>query len=543
MATNFPTSLDSFTNPLGSDPTNSATVPHAAQHANANDAIEALEAKVGVNSSAVATSLDYKVTQAETNITTLQTNVTTLQTNSISKLLYDAKGDILVASAADTPAKLTAGANGLVLTTDSAETTGLKWAAATPLTTKGDLLTHSGSALAREAVGSNGQILMADSGATNGIRYVDLTTNRNLIINGHMQLAQRLFNAFAFFTTSGYYTVDRWRTNLSSLGSWAQLHSTDVPTGQGFGYSLRSICNTADASPSAGDFLYFQQRIEGQNLQRVGKGTASAKPLTLSFWVKTSTSGTMIVELEDVTNSRYCSASVSTTAGTWVYRTATFPADATGTWPNSNASALQVNFWGGAGSNYTSGTLGTTWHTTTANRAVGQTNWAALASEEIFITGVQLEVGSVATPFEFESISETVAKCQRYYEKSYDIDTNPGTANRGGSYWARLEERMADGAGTARFFAHVNFKQNKRTSSYTPAIYSQAGTISRVTLNRAGNSGTAGYYNLYVAASANSAYNTGTADTGEGAFTLQAQTTWLPTLSFATFHWVADAEL
>lgn len=531
MATNFPTSLDSFTNPTSSDPTNSVTVPHAAQHANANDAIEALEAKVGVNSSAVATSLDYKVT--------------TLETNSVSKTLYDAKGDILVASAADTPAKLTAGADGLVLTTDSAEATGLKWSAPTitTLTTKGDLLTHTGSALAREAVGSNGQILMADSGATNGIRYVDLTTDRNLIINGHMQLAQRYFNAFASFTTSGYYTADRWRTELSSLGTWFQLHSTDVPTGQGFGFSLRSIVSVTDASPAAGDNLRFQQRIEGQNVQRVCKGTASAKPLTLSFWVKTSTSGTMIVELEDVTNSRYCSASVSTTANTWVYRTATFPADTTGTWPNDNTSALQVNFWGGAGSNYTSGTLGTTWHTTTANRAVGQTNFAAFASENIFITGVQLEVGSVATPFQFESISETISKCQRYYEKSYDIQTNPGSSNRGGSYWARLEERMADGAGTARFFAHVNFKQQKRTSSYTPAIYSQAGTLSRVTLNRAGNSGTAGYYNLYVAASANSAYNTGTADIGEGAFTLQAQTVWLPSLSFATFHWVADAEL
>ena len=366
---------------------------------------------------------------------------------------------------------------------------------------------------------------------------------RNLIINGHMQVWQRSFNTFTTVSTFGYFTADRWRSDMSSLGTWLQVSSTDTPTGRGFGYSLRNYCQVADAAPAAGDNLRIQQRIEGQNLQLVRKGTASAKPITLSFWVKTTTTGTMIVELEDVTNSRFCSVSVSTTANTWVYRTATFPADATGTWPNDNSLALQVNFWLGAGSSFTSGTLGTTWHTTTANRAVGQTNWAATIANEVYITGVQLEVGSVATPFQFESISETISKCQRYYEKSYNIQTNPGTANTGGSYWARLEERLADGAGTARFFAHVNFKQQKRTSSYTPTIYSQAGTVSRVTLNRAGNSGTAGYYNLYVAASANSAYNTGTADVGEGAFTLQAQTTWLPTLSFATFHWVADAEL
>lgn len=370
-----------------------------------------------------------------------------------------------------------------------------------------------------------------------------LSSSRNLIINGHMQVFQRSYNSFETVSTFGYFTADRWRSDMTSLGTWLQVSSSDTPTGAGFGLSLRNYCQTADAAPAAGDNFRIQQRIEGQNLQLVRKGTASAKPLTLSFWVKTTTSGTMIVELEDVTNSRFCSASVSTTANTWVYRTATFPADATGTWPNTNALALQVNFWVGAGSTYTSGTLGTTWHTTAADRAVGQTNWAATIANEVYITGVQLEAGSVATPFQFESISETIAKCQRYYEKSYDILVKPGSSNRGGSYWARLEERMADGAGTARFFAHVNFKQYKRTSSYTPAIYSQAGTINRVTLNRAGNSGTAGYYNLYVAASANSAYNTGTADTGEGAFTLQAQTTWLPSLSFATFHWVADAEL
>lgn len=460
MATNFPTSLDNFTNPLGSDPTNSVTVPHAAQHANANDAIEALEAKVGVNSSAVATSLDYKVTQA-------QTDITTLQTNSVSKLLYDAKGDILVASAADTPAKLTAGANGLVLTTDSAEATGLKWSAATPLTTKGDLLTHSGSAVVREAVGSNGQMLMADSGATNGIRYVDPPANRNLLINGGMDIYGRNNNPTFAFATSGTrtYSIDRWsNTWNSSMGSWATTRSTTVPTGQGFGYSLKMDCTAT--TTSAGGRMMIVQAIEGQNVQHVRKGTASAKQLTLSFWAYTTRTGggTMIAELEDYTNSRFVSAAVTiSAASTWEYKTVTFPADTTGTLANSNAAALGLNLWINAGSTYSGGaSLQTTWGTTTNTRAVGCTNFADNTANDVHVTGVQLEVGPVATPYEFEPTSTTLTKCERYYTR----------INSSGAGYFRF------GIGqcwtTTRAVAVVHFPTTMRTNPGAPSISTAA---------------------------------------------------------------------
>lgn len=123
MATNFPTSLDSFTNPTSSDPMNSVTVPHATQHANINDAVEALEAKVGVNSSAVTTTLDYKVTD-------LTTRVTTLENAEIPDTIIDAKGDLIVGSAADTATRLPVGVtNGMVLAVNSATSTGLEWQA------------------------------------------------------------------------------------------------------------------------------------------------------------------------------------------------------------------------------------------------------------------------------------------------------------------------------------------------------------------------------------------------------------------------------
>ena len=238
--------------------------------------------------------------------------------------------------------------------------------------------------------------------------------NRNFIINGNMQVWQRA-TSVAAITANGYYTADRWFTNLATLGTWTQSRDTDVPTGQGFGYSLKMDNTVADAAPAAADELKIVQMIEGQNLQNVLKGTASARPLTLSFWVKTTTSGTMIVELED-TNTRKVSAAVTTTANTWVYATVTFPADTTGTIPNTNGVGLYVNFWIGAGSNFTSGgSLQTTWGTATNTRAFGQTNWAASTAYNVWITGVQLEVGNADTPFEREPISATLAKCLRYY--------------------------------------------------------------------------------------------------------------------------------
>lgn len=173
MATNFPTSLDSFTNPLGSDPTNSITVPHAAQHANANDAIEALEAKVGVNSSAVATSLDYKVT--------------TLETNSVSKTIFAAKGDLLGASANDTPVVVTVGTDGYVLTADSAQASGVKWAAAAPVTQSVSTPTVTANAYAVVA-GDAEKFLLLDNGAT--AMTLNVNTGLGLAVGTRIDIAQ-----------------------------------------------------------------------------------------------------------------------------------------------------------------------------------------------------------------------------------------------------------------------------------------------------------------------------------------------------------------
>jgi hypothetical protein len=236
-----------------------------------------------------------------------------------------------------------------------------------------------------------------------------------VIINGAMQVAQR-GTSTASITGNGYYTADRWQAFLTTLGTWTQSVENDAPTGSGFRKSLKMLCTTADASPAAGDVLTINQRFEGQNLQQFLKGTSSAKQFAVSFWVKSNVTGTYILELLDIDNSRQVSASYTVAvSGTWEKKTIVFPADTTGAFDNDNGQSFQVIFRLGAGSTYTSGTLNTTWASITeANRAVGQVNVAAAINNYWQVTGVQLEVGSVATPFEFEQISQTLAKCLRY---------------------------------------------------------------------------------------------------------------------------------
>jgi hypothetical protein len=244
---------------------------------------------------------------------------------------------------------------------------------------------------------------------------LDRNRNRNVIHNGAMQIHQR-GTSYASITANTYFTADRFALQLITAGTWTQSVENDAPTGTGFSKSLKMLCTTADASPDAGDILTLQQRIEGQNLQHFAKGTASAKPFTLSFWVKSNVTGTYIANLSDADNTRTVSAPYTISASaTWEKKIITFPADTTGAFDNDNQTSLFVQFALVVGSNYTSGTLSTVWATTTnANRYVGQPNVASTVGNYWQVTGVQFEAGAVATPFEFEDYSTTLAKCQRY---------------------------------------------------------------------------------------------------------------------------------
>jgi hypothetical protein len=240
---------------------------------------------------------------------------------------------------------------------------------------------------------------------------------RNIIINGDMSIAQRS-TSVAGITGQGYNTIDRFETHASSLGTWTQSQSTDVPTGQGFATSLKMDCTTADASPSAGDFLYVRQKVEGQNLQYLKKGSLSAESTTLSFWVRSNKTGTYIAELYDIDNNRTISNSYTIlSADTWEKKTLTYAGDTTGAFGNDNGRSLDVAFWLGSGTTYTSGTLQTSWGSqTNANRAVGQVNLADDTANEWYITGVQLEAGTTASDFEFLPVDVNFDRCQRYFQ-------------------------------------------------------------------------------------------------------------------------------
>jgi len=251
---------------------------------------------------------------------------------------------------------------------------------------------------------------------------------RNIIINGDMSISQRSTSASSI-TSSGYHALDRHRLAISSLGTWTISQSTDVPTGQGFGKSMKFDCTTADASPSAGDVMWVQHRIEGQNLQYLKKGTSSAEKTTLSFWVKSNKTGTYIAELEDTDNSRHIAKSYTiSSSDTWEKKTITFDGDTTGTLTNDNNTSLESHLYLGAGTNYTSGTLATSWASNTdANRAVGQVNLADSTSNEWYVTGIQLEAGSQASDFELLPFDVNLKRCQRYFYTTYDVGTAPGT--------------------------------------------------------------------------------------------------------------------
>jgi len=353
-------------------------------------------------------------------------------------------------------------------------------------------------------------------------------TNRNVIINGAMQVAQRVTSQ-ASITASTYYTADRFLTSLSSLGTWTQSVEADAPTGSGLRKSLKMLCTTADASPAAGDFHLIQQLIEGQNLQQFAKGTASAKPFALSFWVKSNVTGTYIAELNDSDNNRQVSfAYTVSVSATWEKKTITFPADITGAFDNDNASSLGCNFWLGAGTSWTSGTLQNTWvSNVSANRAVGQTNLAAATSNYWQVTGVQLEVGSVPTPFEFENIGETIAKCERYYQKSYNDGVAVATNTNNGLFGTG-----SVGNASGLHLNNVYFKVDMRTTP-TIQLWVEAAT------------GGAGFWTVFSSPQP-SGYNGGAFPIGQNTKGMVVVVSdggyaWQPGSSRG--HWEASAEL
>ena len=315
---------------------------------------------------------------------------------------------------------------------------------------------------------STNNIVLDSSGNASfgGTMAMSSSFMRNRIINGAMVIDQR--NAGAAVTTTGAYTVDRFANTQSGGGviSWAR--STTAPTG--FTNSLSGTVTTPDSSIAAGDIYRLYQYIEGFNCADLAFGTASASTVTVSFWVRSSITGTYCLGLQNGTYNRgYAANYTINAANTWEYKTVTIAGDTTGTWATDNTAGIAV-FWD-FGSGTTWNQTANTWAASNTWKTSSQTNWISTNGATFYLTGVQLEVGSVATPFEREIYSNTLAKCQRYYTRFVT-----GSGSNGGFLVGVVTSSTQAGRCTATL--PVTMRANPTFNSSTIRIYDSSGVPS-----------------------------------------------------------------
>lgn len=283
-------------------------------------------------------------------------------------------------------------------------------------------------------------------------------SNRNLIINGAMQVAQRGTSFTGITFGSAKYTLDRYYADIvtSSSVAFTVAQSSDAP--QGFNSSL-GVTLTASGATGAGDYAFFRQIIEGYNFAHLNFGTANAQTFTLSFWVKSSLTGTFGGYLGAAANARFRTFSYTVSAAnTWEYKTVTVSGDTEGTWNAINGVGLQVAWSLSCGTTYLGATG--TWGDSLLLGATGQTNLTETAGATINITGVQLEVGDTATPFEHRS--DELQRCQRYYQNTYEDVADVGGSSSNGSIVAVTGYVSND-----RYFVAMRFPTEMRAAPIT----------------------------------------------------------------------------
>ena len=278
-------------------------------------------------------------------------------------------------------------------------------------------------------VGTESVTFNGNNGVVSGINTINSVSfpstgalsNRNMVINGAMRIAQRSTSETSV-TDAGYKTIDRYRWGLVNLGTWTLEQSTDAP--DGFNKSFKATCTTADASPAASDILYLQYRMEAQDLQHLKFGTSDAVPMTVSFWVKSNKTGaaSFMMFQNDNSNRLFSNSYTINTVDTWEYKIIAIPADTSGLIDDDNGIGLTMGWWLNSGSDSTGGSFSTTWDTyADANTNVSNLGVGGATSDNWLITGIQLEVGTQATPFEHRNTVDEYNMCHRYY---YRLESN-----------------------------------------------------------------------------------------------------------------------
>jgi hypothetical protein len=287
---------------------------------------------------------------------------------------------------------------------------------------------------------------------------------KNLIINGDMRIHQRGGTITAASATV-YYGLDRF-WGYAGTGQFSMEQSTDAP--DNFLNSMKVTVTTVDSSMAAGDRYMLSQPIEGLNVTNLDFGSSTAQTVTLSFWVKSSITGTFgAVLINGNATKTYIKEYTINAANTWEKKTITIVGDTSGTWTYTNALWGSVRFCLAAGSTY-HGT-DSTWNAGNYISTSNQTNLMATSGATFYITGVQLEVGDTATPFEVMPYDMQLARCQRYYEKSYDIGVTAGTASQNGNL------TTTSSSSTTNQMAGAYFKVRKRAVPTCTAYNSISG--------------------------------------------------------------------
>ena len=264
--------------------------------------------------------------------------------------------------------------------------------------------------------------------ATSFVPTVGQLSHRNLIINGAMQVAQRGTSATGS-ATSGQFQVDRFQTRADNTDNASFTHAqvTDVPSGTGFSKSFKLSVGTAETTLDANENVYIVQKIEGHNVQQLAYGSSSAQKVTLSFYVKSYQTGNFTIALykDDSQASVITSTYTVSQSATWEKKTITFDGITTSGIVDDNGNGLAVYWHLAAGSNYTSANSTTWGNYSDARFAFGQAvNFLSSTDNYFQLTGVQLEVGPVATPFEHRSFGDELLRCQRYF---FNITGNNGS--------------------------------------------------------------------------------------------------------------------
>ena len=322
--------------------------------------------------------------------------------------------------------------------------------------------------------------------ATGNLPLSNLThvTNRTnaipLIINGDMNITQRATSKTGITGTT-LEVQDRFACVMGGAGTWTNTSDTDVPAGQGFVKSNKWDC-TATGSMEAGSVFAIRYIFEAQDLQLLKYGHANAEKVTLAFWLKSPVTGTHIASLYQFDDNRQVSKAYTvSSANTWQKVVIDFPADTTGVIDNNNGAGMGIELAFRAGTNYSSGTLATSWASyTAANQYVGQVDACASTSNNIYVTGVQLEVGeytSASIPsFQHESFGDSFARCQRYFQR-YTQPPLIGSANANNSV-ARasiglfpVQMRTAPTASQSGTFSWFYSNSHQPTSTALAASY------------------------------------------------------------------------